>query len=221
MTILYPEQGEEFTFTVSKALVVAPDTGWVNTYEFKAIDALSYSDLESLGAALADFESQIHMDNTRIVEVKASTWQADSHPYNPEGFAVWESGRLGQRQSPNQDALLPLSVCLHLRRETRTGRPGKLFYRGVLNETDVQSVSGQWSMEAAGQMAWASTVADALADSNLGDAVGAESNSPLRMAMISYIGVGDDVQKYVTFVTNLSVRGLAMVKTKKSWYNRG
>lgn len=220
MTVLYPAEGEEFTFTVKKALVVAPETTWVNTYEFKAIDALSYADLESLGASLAEFESLIYMDNTRIVEVKASTWVDDSHPYNPEGFAVWESSRLGQRQSPTQGALLPLSVCLHVRREVLTGRPGKLFYRGVLNETDVQSVSGQWSMETSGQLAWASDFADALTTSQLDNAVGVETTGPLKMCMISYIGLGDDVQKYVTFVRNLTVRGLATLKTKKAWYNR-
>lgn len=117
-----------------------PERRWVNTYEFNGTTLASPPEYEAIVSALLEAEMVIHLTDVQFLEATVSTWLPDSHPYDPDAFATFDldsHGLRGNDPPPNNNAL-DSNVCLLVKRKAHTGRSGKLFYRGVLLETDVQ-----------------------------------------------------------------------------------
>jgi hypothetical protein len=132
MSVLEPEPQEVFSIRVFK---VYEGYRWANTYEIKATDSVSYQTLRQAAQVIALREKVPLMAPARIYKATISTYVPDSRPYNPDTFTTVNldlSGDAGFTVNT-----LPLNTCVFVRKNTLTGRPGKVFYRGFLSETDV------------------------------------------------------------------------------------
>lgn len=108
---------------------------WVNNYEIEAGTAA----LTSLGAVANDIaaaEKLIHQTTVQFLSYSVSTWEPDSHPYNPLSFVTGELSGTGALAAASQ--LLDSNVCFLVKYQAATGRSGRRFYRGCLAEQDVE-----------------------------------------------------------------------------------
>ncbi len=73
----------------------------------------------------------------------------------PKTFVTKELDVQGSRVPPNVNAdLLPLDLCVMVKRDTETGRAGKLFMRGCLYSSDGDSgIGGGYTLDPAGDFA--------------------------------------------------------------------
>lgn len=129
-------EGELFTARVYKRY---GDTVWANNYEFRARQDVPFAQtaLIELSLVLRNLEQPIYPSFIRLDRVVISTYQPDSRPYNPDSFTTIplnEAGGAGFATDP-----MPLQYCLFVRRVTQSGRPGKLLYRGVFEESTVST----------------------------------------------------------------------------------
>lgn len=145
MSVIEPAVGEGFVFTLTKALVANPAVRWRNTYEafFDAGSTPTSSALEDLAETLLAFEKIIHLTGVQFVQTTISTYAQDSKPYDPESFITipHPADTVGERTLGAAQPL-DLTAAFYVRRQVPTGRQGKLFYRGVLGENDVEAPAG-------------------------------------------------------------------------------
>jgi len=130
--------GEVFTVRVYKNYV---GYGWANTYEVMAVNepTNSVAAVESVAFSLVNLEQQIHLQGVVIDRVVVSTYVPDGQPYEPTSFTTIPVSSTGLR-SPGAD-VLPLEMSLFVRRNTTTGRDGRLLYRGCLTEADMSAAA--------------------------------------------------------------------------------
>lgn len=145
MSVVAPAVGEGFIYTITKSLVSNPAVRWRNTYE-AFIDSgaeVHPTILTDLADSLLAFERSIHLTGVQFVQTTISTFVEDSKPYDPESFVTipHPSGTIGGRTVGATDPL-DLTAAFYVRRRVPTGRQGKLFYRGVLTESDVNAPAG-------------------------------------------------------------------------------
>lgn len=117
-----------------------PERRWVNSYEAHSIDGLWPDAFEPMKDAIVTAEKAIHHANVQFLEATISTWEVDSHPYDPTSFFTYELSGSGAVDAPHAHDIevLDSNVCYLVKRQTHGGRSGKLFYRGCLLETDVR-----------------------------------------------------------------------------------
>jgi len=128
------QAGEIFTARVYKQY---GGYAWANTYEVQAVAAPvnSITAIESLASSLVSLESQLHLVSVIIDRVVVSTYIPDGEPYNPSAFTTIPVSTAGIRNIPSD--VLPLELCLFVRRNAATGRDGRVLYRGCLTEDDM------------------------------------------------------------------------------------
>lgn len=131
--------GSYLTLRTYKKLSTNQELKWANAYEFVVRASPTLEDLEALITVVVDFEDDIHGTEVLFDRAVLSTWVPDGEPYDPTSFIVKPLTTGGARTS-----VVPLSLnyCLFLRREVNSGRSGKIFYRRVLQENDVDSPAG-------------------------------------------------------------------------------
>jgi hypothetical protein len=134
MTVTNITNGELFTVRVYKnfgALL------WANNYEFRATQDVPFAQtaIIDLVNQLTNLERPLYPNYIRLDRAVVSTYQPDSRPYNPETFTTL-SINLPGTATFSSDAM-PIEYCIFVRRVTASGRPGKLLYRGALQESDV------------------------------------------------------------------------------------
>jgi len=127
-------QGEVFTVRIYKQYV---GFAWANTYEVQAtIDIPNpITAIEALASNLVTLERSIHLQGVIIDRVIVSTYVPDAQPYNPATFTSIPISLSGQRTPVGE--VLPLELCMFVRRDAQFGRDGKLLYRGCLTENDM------------------------------------------------------------------------------------
>ena len=110
---------------------------WANTYEVQAQQTFpsSFFALRNMVEALANLEAVIHLQGVILDRGVVSTYAPDSEPYNPDSFVTFSLGLTAGR--PVVGEVLPLEMCLYVRRNVFNGRYGKAYYRGALTEQDV------------------------------------------------------------------------------------
>jgi len=110
---------------------------WANNYEIQAVNDIPDPEfaLQALADRLVSLERAVHLNITMIDRVTISTYAPDSQPYNPDALATFPYNLLGQRAISGD--ILPLEICLFVRRSVDFGRDGRLLYRGCLTEPDV------------------------------------------------------------------------------------
>lgn len=176
-----------------------------NTYQFFNTGASTYEDLLELAERLVSFERIITTSNVYFDSATISTYASDSTPYNPSSFVTISFGVPGTGGATNT---LDRRLCLHIARSANVGREGKMFYRGALDEASIETVAGNAILT--NQSGLQSELAAALTASGLASHIGA-GTSPLKMV------IGSSV---IRFVQGLIVRGVAVVKANRTWFDR-
>jgi len=114
---------------------------WANNYEVEATQDISNPEtaLENLAIRIANLEQGLHLAGVIIDRVTISTYVPDGRPYNPNTLATFPLSLVATR--PGSSQVLPLEMCLFVRRNTSFGRDGRLLYRGCLTEDDMLAAS--------------------------------------------------------------------------------
>ncbi len=222
---------------------------WVNTYEFHTsdgpfgqwqgttsdptIDPAKYQ--EAMNAVL-EFERAIHSTNVQFLRATASTWIADSRPYQGDELVTLDVNYTGQRES-SPAISLDLGDVLMLKRSALTGRSGKMFYRGVLNEGDVQGTTGKFTLDPVSDLA---TAVAAAVGTHLSDQL-VSSEPPPNTPVLALIGgtlvktlvpvpgstIGETKVRrtyvapfYIRPVTNILIGKVARVSTDHRYFDR-
>lgn len=130
------QAGEIFTVRVYKTYF---GYAWANTYEVQAVTepVNSITSIENLASAFVNLERNVHLGFITIDRVVISTYVQDGQPYNPTSFTSLPVSQSGARTGASE--VLPLEMCLFVRRNAPTGRDGRLLYRGCLMESDMNA----------------------------------------------------------------------------------
>ena len=131
-------QGEVFTVRSYKQYV---GFAWANNYEVEATQDIPNpsTELEFLANRIVELEKNLHISGITIDRVTISTYVPDSLPYNPNNVATFPFSVFATRQAPSE--VLPLELCLFVRRNVDFGRDGRLLYRGCLHEGDMSAAA--------------------------------------------------------------------------------
>jgi hypothetical protein len=129
-------QGEVFTLRSYKQYA---GYSWANNYEIEAVQDIPnpITELEFIASRIVDLEKTLHLSGVVIDRVTISTYVPDSLPYNPNNVATFPFSVRATRQIVSE--FLPLELCLFIRRNVSFGRDGRILYRGVLMEIDMNS----------------------------------------------------------------------------------
>lgn len=193
---------------------------WANTYEAYTNSAVLADDgaLANLTNALVAAERIIHHTNVFFDRATISTWDPEGPVYDPEALSVINYGVMGQRNTLAEQKV-DLNAVYNVKRTAQFGRAGKLAYRGVLVESDVNATaSGFWQLDPAS-----------------GLATGGDLFMDYRAALVNYlIGGGEGVVlsligQYGTAepvivtrpVTDLVPQGAGFNRMNHKWYDRG
>lgn len=136
-----------FNLSIFKNWASSGGAPWVNTYHLETTedDGPASASLLAAGLDVVQAEQAVHRPAVYFDRYVISTYSPDSTPYNPETFVVVSIGFNGLR--PAGDDAVDLNAVWKVRRDTATGRPGKIAYRGVLGEADIQAnASGYWQI---------------------------------------------------------------------------
>jgi hypothetical protein len=127
-------QGEVFTVRSYKQYA---GFAWANNYEVEATQDISNpsTELEFLANRIVELEKNLHIAGVIIDRVTISTYVPDSLPYNPNNVTTFPFSVFATRQASAD--VLPLELCLFVRRNVNFGRDGRLLYRGCLHEGDM------------------------------------------------------------------------------------
>jgi hypothetical protein len=210
MTVLSFAVDDRFVLRTIKSLTTNPDNKWANSYEAVATETGDNADLISLGLSIVAFERAIHQDVVQFLELLVSTWEADSVPYDPTSFLTLPltgNGSVGVVSD-----LMALNTTLSVARVVTNGRSGHLFYRGVLQEGDVEAPAGKSVL--VDRDGFQDTLTSAVDAASLDEWMGPSASNNLRLAMISASGL------QVRAVQSLRVQGVSSVPTDHAWFNR-
>jgi hypothetical protein len=138
MTLTTISQGDVLTVRVFKQYV---GYAWANNYEVEAIRDITNVavSLEALITRIVALERPLHLQGVIIDRATVSTYVPDSLPYNPNTLATFPLSISATRQATGD--VLPLELCLFVRRNVVLGRDGRLLYRGCLTENDMSATA--------------------------------------------------------------------------------
>lgn len=199
-----------FTVRVFKQHINNPDRVWANNYEFKAKGGGGASDVAALLAATYEFELAFHTIYVRLIRVSASTWEADSVPYDPLSFMSIPLNDLGTISETGED-LVALNTCMRVNRVPESGRFGQLYYRGCLFENDIEAPSGANVMHPGSGAE--SAFEAAIASGSMADIL-TGSDATWDMVMVNSDGT------QVRRVNALLLAGVSTVPMNHTWFNR-
>lgn len=209
MSVEEPATGESFSFRVRKSVIAMPSVKWYNTYEARFLNPGTSENLESLAVGLATFESKLLLTPYKVEAVLVSTWEADSHPYNPMSFVSFELPITGQRALGGSGPA-DLRVALFLKRTVESGRIGRLFLRGSLRLSDLSNLGGEFSL--LDPAAIETEVDDALSDGALfANFEGGAANPTLAL-----IGAGEVTRPIMDITTG----GVSFIKLNHKYFDR-
>lgn len=219
MSVVNPLNNEGFVFTIVKSLVANPAVRWRNTYEAFFTDGgepLS-SVLLDLAGKLLNFEQQLHLTGVQFVQTTISTYLPETEDYDPESFVTipHPADTIGER-TIGASQPLDLTAAFYVRRQVPTGRQGKLFYRGVLGENDVEAPAGRMRLTSVSSMQ--SLVDTALSSSGLNEHLYPLSTGNLMLSMTSTLKSGSVIHRQVS---GLVAAGATRVSNDHRWYDVG
>jgi hypothetical protein len=190
----------------------APDNRqWSNVYEGNNGEVVTPgadpADFQPLADAIVTAERAIHFDAVYFNRVVISTWEPDTGGYNPLDLVTTPLGLRGTRLvgTGAEPALQDLRLVFWVARVAAHGRPGRIFYRGCVAESEVENQAGRWKLTAATTLV--TTAFDAY-KAALAPHVGAGA-SVLRLALI-----GGTLVKAAVPATEA---GIAVTKLKRTY----
>jgi len=138
MTLANISQGNVLTVRVFKQYV---GYAWANNYEVEAVQDITNVavSLEALVTRIVALERPLHLEGVIIDRATVSTYVPDSLPYNPNTVATFPLSIPATRGAAGE--VLPLELCLFVRRNVVLGRDGRLLYRGCLTENDMAATA--------------------------------------------------------------------------------
>lgn len=217
MSIIAPTSGELFTVRIYKETDVSPTQVWTNTWELQAKTGATNADLVAAVNSIVLFEKGMSQDTVRFNRAVTSTWVPDGQPYDPESFTSLPLSGLGGVSSPPDAETLPLSVVLFIKKETLTGRYGKLYLRRALDETEVSGRYGVWRIDPAALSTINTRITTLLSSTGIGELLGGgDGNMRLVMAAVP-AGAESPV---VRFVNDLTAAGAREVKWNNRYFDR-
>jgi hypothetical protein len=173
--------------SVFKNWLTTGTVGWVNTYEFVSFETAGVLDTAWQQAvdSLVDAEKILHLTSVVFNRAVIATWGADGTPYNPASFVTVPLVGTGARDAATIDPL-DLNAVFNVRKAVESGRAGKIAYRGVLLESDVDaSLSGSWQLTPGGSLQETGTrfgaYEDKMADVMAGGPIG------VTLALVSFV----------------------------------
>lgn len=203
--------GRSFVYTFYKRLNANPAIKWVNTYEAISKASGTLTDLIALGQALENFEKTVHPSSVYLVKWEVRTGARDSVPYNPDTFYESPINAPGEStHSVSND--LDVQVALWADRAVLTGRSGRLYYRGVIGETDVHSESGTFTLDTGARTALETVFA--AANTHIVDYLATGTNPVLQLVIIGKNG------EYPRPLIVIWVNGVAIVRKFRKFFNR-
>jgi len=212
MSIIEPDINEAFTVRVQSYDVGNPSQKWSNNYVLFNAGGGVYTDLIQGVNNILLFHKAVTYQDVVTERAVVSTRISDSNPYNGDEFTAVELNASGDRAATTASRLA-LEVCLFLRKNVQTGRTGKLFIRGALQETDVQFGQSLFSLTSAVSMT--SVINTALISSNLEDNL---SGGTGLFSLALYTTTPTSVT--TRLIDDLTVAGVRMVNMNKRYYNR-
>jgi hypothetical protein len=138
MTLRNIAQGEVVTVRIYKQYV---GFSWANNYEVQATTNVNdpAQSLADMVDRLVVLERLLHLQAVIIDRATVSSYAPDSQPYDPDTLTTFPYSLSGQRTSAGE--VLPLELCLFVRRNVNFGRDGRLLYRGCLTENDMSATA--------------------------------------------------------------------------------
>jgi len=204
--------GRSFTFTIYKHLSAEPSRKWVNSYEAVSISSGALVDLVTLGRALKNFEEACHPASVYFEKWEVRTGARDGRPYNPNTFYEEPIGDFGQNGVTMTNPV-DLNLCVWLNRSVVTGRAGKVFFRGCLQETDIEAPGGSWSFDVGSYNEWETRIATANGDWLTSYLSGGDSMI-LKLVIIGPNG------EFPRPILSFSLNGVTLVKKLRAFFNR-
>jgi len=199
-----------FVYRVIKSHENNPSDQWANSYEFKALSSGSEAELLTLGIVLVNFEKAIHKNVVVFDRLIISTWEEDSTPYDPTSFISSSLSGVGAVGEVGGTAAV--NTCLNVTRVAAYGRFGHLFYRGVLDLSEIESPAGKSTLvDRAGIQA---NIDAALVSSSFEDYIGNPAEETFQLVMVNKAGT------QIRPVTGLFAGGVSTVPTDHAWFNR-
>lgn len=202
--------GDKFVVRIFKSLATNPDNKWANSYEFTATTPGTESGLLLLLTRMVTFERALHFSVVNFVQAMVSTWEEDSKPYNPESFVSSPLSSAGIKTVESQ--LLSLSQTYSVTRVAATGRFGHIFFRGALQEQDVEAPAGKSILS--NKVSMQTLLDTSIDDSSITDYMGSPASGDFQLVMISKDG------SQVRNVVGLVAQGVSQVPADHAWFNR-
>lgn len=223
MSYVLPIVGEGFRLSVVKSLVANPAVKWRNTYEGIVSEGFIISSsqfLDEWALACIAFEQDIHLTGVAFESYTISTMAEDGSPYNPDTFVTKPvaAGTYGSRAAGTSSDSLPLRVALYAKRHVASGRQGKLFYRGVLLESDVLAPAGVFRL--ANAAAIQAEFATAMYSNSFSEYLAGDQNGALgvTMTMSTNVLLGQTINRGVTDIT---AAGVTVISNDHRYYDVG
>jgi hypothetical protein len=210
MSVLAIVEGDRFIYRIYKHHDNNPDNLWVNSYEAVATESDDGTNLLQLATKLVDFEKAMHMVAIDFDRFTISTWEADSVPYDPLNFmsiAITGSGAVGET-----NGMLPLNTCLSVARVATSGRFGHIFYRGALDQAEVDNPAGKLVFQDSEEIQ--SRIDAALTASSLSENLGIAPEISPHLRMISKDGT------QIRQIVGLVAAGVSTLPLDHAWFNR-
>lgn len=210
MSVLTFSADDLFVIRVIKSHHNNPSDQWANSYEFQALSDGAGSDLVNLALVVVSFEVNLHKNLVDFQRFTASTWEADSVPYDPTTFmsvTITDVGNVGV-----VGGVAPLNECWSVARVATSGRLGHLFYRGALDTADLFSPAGKDALVDPDDMN--DRVQAAVTASGLDDYLGAAPSELFVMSMVSKDGT------QIRRVQGLASAGVSFLPLDHAWFNR-
>lgn len=119
--------------------VVDEEDSWSNVYELIGGTAFTVGSQAALDAAnrILAAERAIHLQGVQFYKMLISSWGIGSMYYDPSEFRAVPLALAGQRTNASQP--MDGNATFYVRKSVGTGRYGRLYYRGVLTEADVET----------------------------------------------------------------------------------
>jgi len=212
MSILTYDPLDKFIIRCYKQLSDDPQERWANTWEIVATTGGTLGELQACANRILAFEQGMHGTHVYFKQYTISTWEPDSIPYNPENLFVQPMNVQGSRDMDNP---MTLEACLMLKRGVTSGRDGRVYLRGALDEEDVQREGRYWTLTDAAGMA--SAMAAVVTASHI-DYHYAGGIQALKIALVgSALGGG---VTWARQITGLSIGGAVTNDLTHRWYNQ-
>ena len=195
-----------------------PSYEWGNTYEAHLEGGAEAEAFVTALQAILTAEAAVHVDAVRFTRATASTWVADSTPYDPESFIVVDApADLTGALDLAEGEYLPRNICLNVRRSVPTGRSGRVLYRGVLGENDITNDSSLFpSLDADAITPLNTRFATLYGEINDALEVLGGVGSEMRLISLGFGGLGTYQRRVTAFVP----RSVTVVSPDHKYFDR-